>query len=540
METQLTRRDTPSLLAVNVFLLLGILIIIGIGSIEESVLPQYVMAVAGELVLVLIVLLFVRIEGLSVRETLRLRWPGWPALALSVVLAIGLWMAGVILNVVTMLVFGYSTPVSPSAFPKDGGDAMALLLATVVAAPLCEEVAFRGYVQRAYDRGGRWAGLLTGGLIFAMYHLRFQGLFALLPVSFALGFVAWRSHSLLPAMLLHAVYNSIAALLMIATSFFSMQVVAVLVFALVCLGLLMLPLALGALWLLWRRTSPPASVTRPKLAGWRRWGWAIPLFALLLVYGYAAVLEVVVGRFPEILAVDHIALQSPGSWDSITHWRYAIHNRLDQPVGDAECAFSTPSGTFALACRAHQDAFDSGLPLDMPLLDRLLTGEERAWQQDVTWSREDLRLLALDGTREGQGDVVTWALSPVDGTGRLTADGGKGEVSEISVPVDVLVAGEWPWRLAALPFEMGYGGHLPFAWIDDTGEAQVSEAYVGVRGGEPVWTPAGAFVTWKVTVTYEDAVGEELTLSAWYDTEVPHTLVRYDEGNVSYVLAEIQ
>ena len=44
---------------------------------------------------------------------------------------------------------------------------------------------FRGYVQRAYDRGKPLTGIMVGGLIFALYHLQFQGLFALLPVAFA-------------------------------------------------------------------------------------------------------------------------------------------------------------------------------------------------------------------------------------------------------------------------------------------------------------------------------------------------------------------
>ena len=88
-----------------------------------------------------------------------------------------------------------------------------------------------------------------------------------------------------------------------------------------------------------------------------------------------------------------------------------------------------------------------------------------------------------------------------------------------------------------LPFEIGYGSQLSFAWLDEGGAMQVSPAYVGVVGGEPVWTPAGAFVAWKVVLKYTPTAGEETTLAAWYTAEAPHMLVRYDEGGVSYLLA---
>ena len=52
--------------------------------------------------------------------------------------------------------------------------------------------------------------------------------------------------------------------------------------------------------------------------------------------------------------------------------------------------------------------------------------------------------------------------------------------------------------------------------------------HVVVYGAEPVKTPAGTFIAWRVRV------GDDLT--AWYDVEHPHTLVALDNGMETWVL----
>ena len=308
-------RETPSLLAANVYLLVGLLVLIWSSWGPHPLREQYLIGIAVEFALALGALLFQRIERLSIRKTLRLRWPGWRPTALNVALAFGLWMTGVILNVMTTMVLGYTAPAPPTLFPRNGLDALLLVFSTMVVAPLCEEVMFRGYVQRAYERRNPWTGILVGGIIFSLYHLRFQGAFALMPVALALGFVAWRSDSLLPGILLHAAYNSIATLVLVAISFLSMQIVTGLIIALICVGVLMSPVALLALWGIWRVTDPPVR-RRPARFGWmRRWLWPVPIVVMLGIYGYAAVVEVIVGRFPEMLAVERLELRAPEAWE---------------------------------------------------------------------------------------------------------------------------------------------------------------------------------------------------------------------------------
>ncbi|HQE93763.1 MAG TPA: CPBP family intramembrane metalloprotease [Anaerolineae bacterium] len=538
------RRETPSLLAANLYLLVGLGVLIW-GSSLPDIGVRYVVGIAVECVLAVGALFFMRLEKLSVRETLRWRWPGWQPLLLSGGLACGLWFIGIIINLMATVALGYTTPLPPTTFPRDGREAFLLVLSTVVVAPLCEEIMFRGYVQRAYERRSPWIGIVVGGIIFALYHLRFQGAFALVPVAFTLGCVAWRSDSLFPGILLHAAYNSIASVVMIASSFSSAAVVSGVIMAFVCIGLFMVPVALVALWRLWRITAPPVRMALPGPLGWRKWAWMVPLVVMLGIYGYSAFGEVVVGRFPETLAVEKLTLQPPAAWDIPTRWYYSIQGGINQTVGTATCELTPQADSIELACRVHQDAFKADLPFEVPagldvsaLLGFSLAGEAGESTQHVGWAKTDLTLQSLTGTRQTNHARLTLAHITVGGTPTLQVER-AGVTETATLPAEILVDGEWPWRLSALPFAMTYGSTQPLALVSAEGHIQIVPAFVLVTGSEPSWTPAGNFITWKVTVTCE-MDGQETTLTAWYDVEAPHTLVRYDNGEVSYLLERIE
>jgi hypothetical protein len=83
-----------------------------------------------------------------------------------------------------------------------------------VGAGICEEALFRGYLQtRLVERWGRWPGILLTAACFALVHFDVaQGLFAFF-VGMFLGWLTARAGSIRPAMLVHAINNSISVLL---------------------------------------------------------------------------------------------------------------------------------------------------------------------------------------------------------------------------------------------------------------------------------------------------------------------------------------
>lgn len=561
-----SRGEYPTRLVANIFLVAGIAILLVSSLIEGDTLSRYLVGTVVEFLLAGLAILAMRIEGLSIKRTARLAWPASREILLAVAAAPGLWIVGVVLNIVSMVVLGYVTPVPPSQFPSTVPESLALMLATLVAAPLCEELMFRGYVQRAYERRRVWIGVVAGGLIFALYHLRFQGVAAITPVALALSLIAWRTGSLVPGIALHAAYNAIATVLLVTTSFLPMQITGALTGTLVCLGILLTPLSLAALVMLWNQTDPSPHSPVPQPRVWLRWAWLVPLVGLAGVYGYSAVTEVLIGRFPRVIFNDALDLERPAeTWDDAVLWQYEVQNQLGDALGTASCSRSLQAGEalFSLSCTADHEGFSlserfpflDGMqgagpmepdgqnsppwwPEDLPSLGSLTGAVPQSWQLSVAWDRTDLAVRTLTATTttpDAAATTITYSRASEPGEIQVTS---SAVTDTIALPSDsVLMAYEWAWRLSALPFEVAYGGETTFVVIEPDGSATAYDAFVNVRGGEPTWTPAGTFVAWKVIVSWEGEQGRERRQTAWYDAESPHTLVRFDDGSVSYVLA---
>jgi len=75
----------------------------------------------------------------------------------------------------------------------------------------CEELLFRGYVQRQAERsmGVAW-GIVFSGVIFGLYHLRLTQALPLSLLGIYLAYLVWRTGSLWPAILVHFVNNAAA------------------------------------------------------------------------------------------------------------------------------------------------------------------------------------------------------------------------------------------------------------------------------------------------------------------------------------------
>jgi len=86
-----------------------------------------------------------------------------------------------------------------------------LFLAISLVPGVAEELFFRGVVQRSLvARIGAPAGIGLSSLIFGAFHLEPAQAIGAAIVGVPLGFLVWRTGSLIPAMLAHAVNNALA------------------------------------------------------------------------------------------------------------------------------------------------------------------------------------------------------------------------------------------------------------------------------------------------------------------------------------------
>ncbi|MCX6344535.1 MAG: type II CAAX endopeptidase family protein [Armatimonadetes bacterium] len=98
---------------------------------------------------------------------------------------------------------------------KGGAPILIVFVLAVIAAPIVEEVFFRGMLYTALrTKMGVWAAVLLSGTIFAALHPTFPGQFLpLLALAMVLALVREKTGSLLPGIVCHAINNTIALML---------------------------------------------------------------------------------------------------------------------------------------------------------------------------------------------------------------------------------------------------------------------------------------------------------------------------------------
>lgn len=88
-------------------------------------------------------------------------------------------------------------------------------LAVLAVTPaICEELFFRGYVQRQAERSlGAIGGIVFSGLVFGAYHLRPTQIIPLTLVGLYLAYLTWHYRSLWPAIVGHFAFNGFAVVI---------------------------------------------------------------------------------------------------------------------------------------------------------------------------------------------------------------------------------------------------------------------------------------------------------------------------------------
>ena len=73
---------------------------------------------------------------------------------------------------------------------------------------VCEEVLYRGYVLRAFQKSWSiWPAIIISGLFFGMYHVQLSNLLPLASIGIILAYITWTTRSIFPAMAAHFVNN---------------------------------------------------------------------------------------------------------------------------------------------------------------------------------------------------------------------------------------------------------------------------------------------------------------------------------------------
>lgn len=182
------------------------------GPPDEDVLYEYSTAVAALVQYALMLAIVLAIARGVSGETLGFSRPStWPrALGLTLAALAGIWAAGAVLNV--FLEAGEEQGLVPDGWDSSrAGAFLANFVVIAVVAPIVEETTYRGLGFAAVSsRFGPLAAIIVTGLAFGLSH----GLVVALPVLSLFGVILaalrWRTGSLYPPIILHALFNAAA------------------------------------------------------------------------------------------------------------------------------------------------------------------------------------------------------------------------------------------------------------------------------------------------------------------------------------------
>jgi len=99
--------------------------------------------------------------------------------------------------------------------PPVADNALMLLVNVLViggSAGICEEFLFRGVIQRVFERFGAVKSILLTAFLFGLLHMYFQKLLGTFLLGALIGFIVYRTNSLIGGMFAHFTNNTIAVL----------------------------------------------------------------------------------------------------------------------------------------------------------------------------------------------------------------------------------------------------------------------------------------------------------------------------------------
>ena len=152
----------------------------------------------------------------DMRKTFRLKGCSPMQMVSSVIMMIGVMMLGIVLTGVTSSIFRESASNVDVSMESLLGDTFIVTLLIVAVLPaICEELMFRGYILTAMeDKLKPLNAILISAALFGVYHMSVVKFFTTALIGLAICYVAHRTKSIVPGMIMHFINNGLSCVIM--------------------------------------------------------------------------------------------------------------------------------------------------------------------------------------------------------------------------------------------------------------------------------------------------------------------------------------
>jgi len=163
-------------------------------------------------------LIFIRFQGLPITKIFRLHPVPGGVIFFSVLVGLSTTILTDEVDRLVSLAFPMPEGIRAELLNKlqinTPGDFAIIFSASVLVAPLVEEMLFRGFLQNALEhRGDVTRAVMGTAAAFAIFHFNPWWLIQILILGTVLGVMAWAANSLLPGIIVHGINNGLALFL---------------------------------------------------------------------------------------------------------------------------------------------------------------------------------------------------------------------------------------------------------------------------------------------------------------------------------------
>jgi len=172
------------------------------------------------------VIIYLRLKRIPIQSALRFNSISVKSLIAIILLSIGFIVIIDELDRIVYTIFGhpdYLEQLIEQLKITSLFNGIIIVGSTVLAAPLVEEMLFRGYLQKVLE--DNWQdvtkAVLVTSLFFAFVHLNPYWVVQIYLLGLVLGYLAWRTNSIWPGLILHGLNNGFAVALNNAQDYFN-------------------------------------------------------------------------------------------------------------------------------------------------------------------------------------------------------------------------------------------------------------------------------------------------------------------------------
>ncbi len=212
----MTNRElTPSVVEANYFYLFTGLILLTLGSIVQNREIYTGLIITEYLIIFLPTIFYLKLRGYSLKRVLRLNKLSLKQIVLIPLIVVFSYPTGVFLNYIMITIISAFGEVkqNPVPIPQNTSELLIGLVVIALSAGICEEIMFRGFIMKSYEKYGMKKAILASGVLFGLFHLNLQNLLGPIFLGVLFGYIVYKTDSIYSSVIAHTTNNAIALFL---------------------------------------------------------------------------------------------------------------------------------------------------------------------------------------------------------------------------------------------------------------------------------------------------------------------------------------